>query len=859
MVIKNNIISKVNISIKTKFLTAAMIAVIVMLTVAYGLTLATVHKNVEKRFDMEIIQKRKLFLYLLDDFSTKVQRESKILSENIFLKNYLTTKNMSEIENGQFITDNIFNDIWNKYSYADFMNELERNIKENFPMDPEINVIVLNEYGFIVDDSRDNDFKKEFSYDFSRDMFQEKIEYFYEKNNLYIRGYSPILSGLRTGYTGGVYVQLKIDDKFLNYFKENLKCDLIMFDPYQEYIASTFSKHTQIDSIKTGLKTNRIDDKFRTFEINDETFKISRIDIFNNLVNKKILNVSRFDKSDNINNDNNKFIGNLYIAVSKLEILKELKKMSIFLFMILFIFFSAVAMVSANVLESIIISIKNLTMKIITLKDGNFQIDFSEFLDRNDEIGVLAKYFEEVLENLQKKLKEIEEVNIENYRNSEKLKKTNKELKTAQEEMERKNLSIFNVNKNLTRRISEISNLYYLIVNMSENIIDDKFYKIIVKGIREGLNIKKVLYYEVKNMECLEIKSKLGSDMPENSKITLTENFFNKIIKNEIYEVVDEKYFEWKDYLQKPYIIPLISSKIKEKNKLYGILILDNELKMYEDIKNAANTYSKMITLACENRELYFKLLKENEKNEKTLDELKQSQAIKNIFISNVNHELKSPLLSIKGYADMMLNHSNLGDISVMQRKALIVMMCSIERLNGIIENLLMYSAYENEKYNFHDNNFNLLESISGALENLETTISKGKIKIHKKYPNSYMNVYGDIEAIKHVIINLLSNSIKFSKENPNIYIDVVETDDKYRIYIKDEGIGIEKEKQKEIFASFKQGDEGDTRTYSGLGLGLAIVKNVLDYYKEELIIKSEFGKGTTVSFSINKNNTNII
>lgn len=821
------------VSIKTKFMVIIVFTLILAVSFTYGITLITVYRNIEMRFDREIEQKRKLFLYSLDDLSMQVQRESKIISENIFLKNYLKGEYFKDIENRPVYTENnILNFLWEKYDYEKLINELKKNVKENFRVDTEIEIQIINKYGIkIIDDKKDINFGREFTYEFTSKMLEERLEYFYEKKGLYIKGYSPIYTEETKEFIGGIYVILKINKNFINYFRNSFDSEIFIYDNNDNYIISTFEKPSEIEEIIQKIDIKYIKEQFLMYEIDKKPYKISKFEIFSK---------------------DGKKVGSVLIGFSKTDIIQNLRQMSIYLFIFLFVFFSIIAIVSTAVMETIVMSIKNLTIKINGIREGNFNVSLGNLVKRNDEIGILAKDFEDVVDILKNKIEQLERASKSNIEYSDKLKKVNAQLESTQREMLEKNNNIFNINKNLKRRITEISNLYHMIINIAKYIVDEKFYTIVVKAIREGLSIKKVIYYEKNNEGVLVVKSRIGAEVPENSKIILNDEFIKILLDNEIYRVTDEKYFKWKDFLMMPYIMPLLSTKTGNVNEVYGVLVFDNEKEMYIDIINAVITYVKTIVLAYENRNLYLKIMLENKKLEETMKKLKESEKMKNIFLANVSHELKVPLVPIKGYTEIMLN-GTLGNINVSQRKVLITMLNNSERLQTIIENILNYSRIESGKYQFINAKYNLVTFINSAIEHLENTIEKSRIRIIKDFSEYNSDAYGDGDAIKQVIINILSNSIKFSSEYSKVKITIKDDKNKYKVFIEDEGIGMERSKIDKIFESFRQIEEGDTRKYGGIGLGLTIAQKILDYYGEKLNIVSRINEGTVISFYINK------
>lgn len=819
------------VSIKTKFMIMIITMLILAVCFTYAITITTVYKSISERFYRENQQKRKQILYYLDDLSLLVQRESKIISENIFLKNYMKGEYFKDKEyRPKYSENNFLNFLWEEYDYNKLINELRENVKTNFRLESEVQIDIINKYGIkIKEDTETMNYGREFSYNFSEKLLQEKIEYIENRKNIYIRGYSPIFSENANNFLGGIYVTIKLDKRFLEYFKTSFNADFIIYDSSDGYIISTFEKPAEIDEIINKVKLDKIKLNFVELEIYKKIYQLTKLQL---------------------SSEDGKKVGTILVAFDKMEILDNIKRMALYLFLFLFIFFSLIAIISTAVLDTIVYSIKNLTMKINSIREGNFNVSLGSLVKRNDEIGILAKDFEDMVEILKNKINQLEDASKNNIEYSERLKLVNDQLESTQKQMIDKNSSIDTINKNLNRRITEISNLYYLIINTAKYIVEDSFYQVSIKGIREGLGIRKVIFYEVNENELI-IKAKLGTGIDKQS-IAITDNIINILKENEIYRVKDKGEFAWDEELKVPYIMPLLSMKNSTTYEVYGMLVFDNEKELYIDAINSIITYVRTIILAYENRRLYLKLVNENKKMEETMKKLKESERMKNIFLANVSHELKVPLVPIKGYTEILLN-GTLGDLDISQRKVLITMLNNSERLQTIIENILNYSRIESGKYQFINVSFKLITSINGALEQLENTISKNRIRVHKDFEEYSSEAYGDGDAIKQVLINIISNSIKFSDEDSNIYIEIKDKGEKYTISIQDEGIGMEKEKIEQIFESFKQLEEGDTRKYGGVGLGLTVAQKILEYYGEKLIIKSKINEGTTISFYVNK------
>ena len=305
------------------------------------------------------------------------------------------------------------------------------------------------------------------------------------------------------------------------------------------------------------------------------------------------------------------------------------------------------------------------------------------------------------------------------------------------------------------------------------------------------------------------------------------------------------------DNIEETYAFPLTSSR--EEMNMYGIILISNGEKIKQEFKKSSLTYIKVIVMALENRKLYLKLMEENKKLEETTKELQESEKMKNVFISNISHELRVPLVPIKGYHEIILEE-HMGPLNFKQKKALKTSLRNIERLQEIIENILNYSRIESGKYQMLDTEVKVEEIMDESLSRLENLFEGKKVEIKKHYTENGAIVLIDKEALKQICVNLISNAIKFSKENKvSICLGIEDEKNRYKISIKDSGVGIDRSKIDLMLKSFRQFEEGDTRKYNGIGLGLTVAEKILDYYGEKIFINSNLNKGTEVYFYLKK------
>ncbi len=223
-------------------------------------------------------------------------------------------------------------------------------------------------------------------------------------------------------------------------------------------------------------------------------------------------------------------------------------------------------------------------------------------------------------------------------------------------------------------------------------------------------------------------------------------------------------------------------------------------------------------------------------------------------FVADVSHELKTPITSIMGYADTLLEGGYDEETKI---KFLNVISSESRRMARLVTDLLTLSRYDNNKKKTKKELFDLGELVKKSQEKLAIEIKKKNHDVKCFVTADVPPVYADKDDIERVVLNILSNSIKYTKDGGEIkiYVGFVYTD----AYIKiiDNGYGIPEEDLSRIFERFYRVDKARTRELGGSGLGLSIAKEILDKNGGSIDIKSEVGKGTEVVIRIpTKQNT---
>jgi len=243
------------------------------------------------------------------------------------------------------------------------------------------------------------------------------------------------------------------------------------------------------------------------------------------------------------------------------------------------------------------------------------------------------------------------------------------------------------------------------------------------------------------------------------------------------------------------------------------------------------------------------------EKNDDLIEAMKRAELAsktKANFLSTVTHELRTPLYAVTGLTNMLLEE----EPSEKQIPHLKSLKFSGDYLLTFINDILQINKIEATKVELDPVLFNLKTKVENVCSALNNQALNNNTKMHYDFQSDLPQTFiGDNLKISQILINLIGNSIKFTKDG-EIWVRVYSienngNDHMLRFEIEDNGIGISKEKQDNMFESFSQGSIQINRKYGGTGLGLSIVKGLIEILKGKIYLKSELGKGTTFFFEI--------
>jgi signal transduction histidine kinase len=228
--------------------------------------------------------------------------------------------------------------------------------------------------------------------------------------------------------------------------------------------------------------------------------------------------------------------------------------------------------------------------------------------------------------------------------------------------------------------------------------------------------------------------------------------------------------------------------------------------------------------------------------------QLQEADRFKSEFFSNISHEFRTPLTSIIGYSEFLLEELG-ADLSPKQRESILNIQDSGTLLLEFINNLLDLSRIKANKMELHFGEFSLRSIVSSCLKAVRPMASKKALKLESRIQDGGLMIWADEIKVKQILLNLLSNAVKFSHPNGTIIIDARTSDldgkSTVELSVADTGIGIRKEDLRRIFEEFRQADSSYTREYGGSGLGLTIAKRFAEMLGGEIQVESEFQKGS--------------
>lgn len=233
------------------------------------------------------------------------------------------------------------------------------------------------------------------------------------------------------------------------------------------------------------------------------------------------------------------------------------------------------------------------------------------------------------------------------------------------------------------------------------------------------------------------------------------------------------------------------------------------------------------------------------------ITEIKKLEQMRKDFVANVSHELKTPVTSIKGFTETLLD-------GAMNNKETLEAFLSIiykesERLQTLILDLLELSKIEQQGFKLNIMYINLHQLLEEVVTMLNGKAEDKKIKLALYCNQEQVMMEGDFDRLKQVFINLVGNAIAYTPDEGEVTVTLLEHGEKIRVHVKDTGVGIEREEIPRIFERFYRVDRARSRNSGGTGLGLAIVKHLVEAHHGHINVRSNIGEGSEFIIELQK------
>lgn len=291
------------------------------------------------------------------------------------------------------------------------------------------------------------------------------------------------------------------------------------------------------------------------------------------------------------------------------------------------------------------------------------------------------------------------------------------------------------------------------------------------------------------------------------------------------------------------------------------ILSLFVASKLADDItKPLKEIAGEMLKLQSEDIEFNFKKYKYGELNiisetieiltcnvKEYIDKIEFEKRIRQEFFSNASHELKTPITSVKGYAEILQN--NLTTDMVVREDCIDRILKETDNMTNLINDILMISKLETNEVEIDLSEVRIAPLLDEVTKSLKPIADENKIVIHSDCQP--IVIESSERQLRELLTNLMTNAIKYNYPEGDVWVNIKRDNNDLIIVVSDNGIGISREDKDRVFERFFRVDKGRSKKNGGTGLGLAIVKHVVAYHDGEITLESELGKGSTFTIKM--------
>ena len=431
---------------------------------------------------------------------------------------------------------------------------------------------------------------------------------------------------------------------------------------------------------------------------------------------------------------------------------------------------------------------------------------------------------------------------------------------------------LYENNKELSRSLYQLNVLYNTSSQFAGTLNTDKLYEIMIEAMEKTLSfdISSVILFNTAKKPVFKLNTiytpspNLTDALKIRSILNYKSLFEGNIkLKNQSFENIEISQKTKQERSNKVYGLEVISydslfAPIKVGDEIFGVVELFRQNPFLPEDVTCFQAIAHQVALPLRSAKLYEEISITNKKLEK-LEKLKSE------FISIVSHELRTPLTPINNSLDIVLNE-HAGPISPDAKNFITMAKRNIQRLSGIIEDLLDLSRIQAGKLDFKYKTVNITSSLELLKDTFNQVASEKNIDIELEISDILPDIYADIRRIEQIFTNLVSNSIKFTPENGAIKVSAkivnedeidyqklifpqIKPEGRYiKVSVSDNGIGMKKEDIPKIFDKFSQIESSLNRNEGGVGLGLSITKQLIDSHLGAIEVTSEEKKGSVFS-----------
>lgn len=290
------------------------------------------------------------------------------------------------------------------------------------------------------------------------------------------------------------------------------------------------------------------------------------------------------------------------------------------------------------------------------------------------------------------------------------------------------------------------------------------------------------------------------------------------------------------------------------QNKMLGEALIELSLISRENLDRAimAQVLELQAALQASNRQLEERVAERTAELEQALRKINEINQLKSDFVSNISHELLTPLAHIKGYVYLFAD-GLLGNLDQEQMAAMKDTAAAADKLERLIEDLIRFASAARGELLINSGVFCLSDVAQTIINRSDAKSVKANVSLVSNVPDPPIYTIGDEEKLAWVLLQLVDNAVKFTPAGGRITLSLTPNAERARVLVavKDTGIGIPFDRMPELFQPFHQLDGSSTRRYGGTGLGLALVRQILEAHEEQVKVESLIGHGSTFSFEL--------